>query len=410
MVLESKDMDSNKPIVFLLTQDLSSPSGLGRYFPMAKYLRQLHPVVTILALHSDFSVLNSKEDIIEGVKVKYVAQMHVLKRGNTTEYFKPLKLIWTSLAATWRLFKACMRENPGLIVVGKPHPMNGIAGFLVRFFKNCRVIVDCDDYEAASNHYQNNYQKAIVQWFEQALPKAADHITTNTYFTRNRLLQSGIPLEKVVYVPNGVDLDRFPAAESTMLNKLREDLGLLNQNVIGYVGSLNLDSHPVDLLFSSFVEVSRLLPETKLMIVGGGKDLDALNNLSKQLGVENNVVFTGRIPQEAAYLYYQVCHVTVDPVKDDDIARGRSPLKMFESWACRVPFVTMNVGDRETISGNPPSALIVEPNSPRKLTEALTEVLTNDELARQLIDRGATKSKDYSWESIIFQTKSLFRT
>lgn len=400
-------MDSQKPIVFLLTQDLSSPSGLGRYFPMAKYLRKLYSGVTIIALHSNYADLVSKQETVEGVKVKYVAQMHVLKRGNTTEYFHPLKLVWISSLATWSLFKACMRENPGLIVIGKPHPMNGIAGFMVRIFQGCKIVLDCDDYETPSNHYQNKFQKVIIQCFEDYLPKRANLITTNTYFTKNRLIESGVAADKIFYVPNGVDRDRFPIAERKKLDKLRIDLGLQDHKVIGYIGSLNLDSHPVDLLISSFYEVSKLMPESRLLIVGGGKDLDKLEILSKDLGVEERVVFTGRIPPEMAFLYYQLCDVTVDPVKNDDVAKGRSPLKMVESWACRVPFVSMDVGDRRILSGDPPSALIIEPNSSLKLAEALIEVLNNDNLSKQLIERGELKAMNYSWESIISQT-SLF--
>ncbi len=41
-------------ILFLLTQDLDSPSGAGRYQPMAKYLTKLGHQVTIAALHSNY--------------------------------------------------------------------------------------------------------------------------------------------------------------------------------------------------------------------------------------------------------------------------------------------------------------------------------------------------------------------
>jgi hypothetical protein len=45
-------------ITFLLTQDLESPSGLGRYWPMARYLAALGHQVKIGALHSNFNSLS----------------------------------------------------------------------------------------------------------------------------------------------------------------------------------------------------------------------------------------------------------------------------------------------------------------------------------------------------------------
>lgn len=60
-------------IVFFLTQDLQSPSGLGRYLPWAKYLVREGYRVTILALHSSFDSLSEREFINDGVQVRYVA-------------------------------------------------------------------------------------------------------------------------------------------------------------------------------------------------------------------------------------------------------------------------------------------------------------------------------------------------
>jgi hypothetical protein len=66
--------------LFLLTQDLECPSGLGRYWPWAKALAKIGHPVEIAALHSDYSALGLKEFEQEGVRVRYVGQMHVLKK------------------------------------------------------------------------------------------------------------------------------------------------------------------------------------------------------------------------------------------------------------------------------------------------------------------------------------------
>ena len=82
-------------IALLLTQDLESPNGLGRSFPIAKELVRAGHKVTILALHSNFASLAPHElsFVQEEVHVKYVAQMHVQKIGSHKYYFKPWRLI-----------------------------------------------------------------------------------------------------------------------------------------------------------------------------------------------------------------------------------------------------------------------------------------------------------------------------
>ena len=80
-------MQKKQEILLLLTQDLKSPSGLGRYFPIAKYLVKAGFSVTIAALHPNYKSLTENQFIQDGVKVHYVSQMHVFKDENQTSYF-----------------------------------------------------------------------------------------------------------------------------------------------------------------------------------------------------------------------------------------------------------------------------------------------------------------------------------
>ncbi len=64
-------------IVFVLTQSLDSPSGLGRYGPLARELAQRGHEIELLALHPDWTSLSNPKYTDNGVKVHYVSQMHV---------------------------------------------------------------------------------------------------------------------------------------------------------------------------------------------------------------------------------------------------------------------------------------------------------------------------------------------
>ena len=91
-----------KEILFLLTQDLESPSGLGRYRPMAKELAKRGFRVRILALHPDYENLEQKAQMVDGVELHYVSQMHVKKQGSKTSYFPLWKLPLVVLKAASR--------------------------------------------------------------------------------------------------------------------------------------------------------------------------------------------------------------------------------------------------------------------------------------------------------------------
>ncbi len=395
-------------ILYLLTQDLESPSGLGRYLPLATQMVSLGHQVTVVALHSDYGSLKPKRFVREGLEIWYVSQMHVQKHGSTKKYFSAGDLIKISLQATWRLLHAVLTIPVDIVHVGKPHPMNGLAGMLAQRMHHYQLYVDCDDYEAYIGNFRHQWQRGIVSFFEQHVPSKAIYVTTNTFFSRQRLIASGIPEEKIVYIPNGVDRKRFiPPLEGQVAN-LRSQLGLDGCQVVAFIGSLNLTSHPVDLLIRAFKLVRSQFTKARLLIVGGGSDLDRLADIAKQNGLEQDIIFRGRVDPGQVNLYYRVADVSVDPVYDNGAAQGRAPLKMFESWACGVPFVSCDVGDRRLLLGDPPAGILAKPGDAASLAEKIGQVLSDMDLMQLLRERGYVRVKSYYWDMIAPQLAAVY--
>ena len=393
----------NHSILLLLTQDLESPSGLGRYFPIAKYLVRAGYSVNIAALHSNFASLDRKSFVQNGVKVDYVSQMHVLKKGNQTQYFRTWKLITLTIKATWKLFKAATSKHYSIILIGKPHPMNGIAGILAGWIKRSKIIVDCDDYEAASNHYSSEWQRKVIQFFENLIPKFSNIVTTNTHFFEQRLISLGIRPEKIQYIPNGIDPDRFAEPDSREVEQLAKKLDLQDQKIVAYIGSLNLSNHSVDLLLKAFAILTSEYKAAHLLIVGGGSDRIKLEELSSELDIAKKTHFVGKVSSDLIPLYYRLADVTVDPVIDSDATRGRCPLKMFESWVMGVPFITADVGDRKQLAENSNITLITKPGDAIDLAKNLCSILSKESniLLKTTSEKETKSIETYYWENII---------
>lgn len=392
----------------LLSQDLNSPSGLGRYFPLAKHLARQNYRVSILALHSNFESALIRDYWDQGVHVRYVAQMHVRKVDNSTHYFSTMDLIKTSIKATQALKTEAMKEDPDLVLVGKPHPMNGIAGLMVARKKSIPLIVDCDDYEAESNKTNSFWQKPLLRFFENSLPDKADLITTNTFFNKERMKKLGIDESKIQYLPNGVDTDRFQSASAEKQKWLRESLALEDARIIAYLGSLNLANHPVDLLIKSFSIVAQNQKNVRLLIVGGGGDMESLQRMVRELNIEKSVVFTGRVEPNEINAYYQLADISVDPVNDTLADRGRCPLKIFESWQMGVPVVTADVGDRRLLAGDPPALVLVKPGSPEALAAELEKLINNPSVLLALKSIAKARARGFDWSKISLEAESEF--
>lgn len=388
-------------ILFLLTQDLESPSGLGRYGPLARALALKGHNVRIASLHSNWETLSNRKFITEGVEVEYVAPMHIKKSENNKLYYSPFKLMMVSIRATWALMRASISTPVDIIHVGKPHPMNGIAGVIASKIIGARLCVDCDDYEAGSNRFDKLWQKKGVTFFEKRIPRIARLVTTNTFFMKSKLILWGCLPEKIMYLSNGVDTGRYNSPVPDEIINIRSKLVLDNKQIVLYSGSLSLASHPVDLLLEAFVFVYKNYPDTVLLLVGGGEDYFLLKEKSKQLGIEQATIFIGRVQASEIPKYFALATVSVDPVYDNDAARGRSPLKLFESWACGIPFVTAPVGDRQYILGEPPAGILAQrAGDPQSLAESIVKILVSPKLAHELQELGTQRIADYTWDRL----------
>lgn len=383
---------------FILTQDLESPSGLGRYLPWGKELNKLGHEVEIIGLHSNFKKLdNKKQNIEDNFIVNYVSQMHVKKEGNTKEYFSSIQLISIIFFATIRLIFSSVKSNADIYIVGKPHPMNGIAGIVCKNILRKYLIVDCDDDETHSGNFQNVFQRKLIHFFEYSIPKFAHMVTTNTKYTQKRLINTGISTQKIYYLSNGVDPERFNNIDYQKLDQVKSDLGLRDKKVIAYIGSISLANHPINLLIDAFEEVYKEEKNCKLIIVGGGEDFEYLRNLINKRKLDDHIIFTGRIRPDELKYYYRIANVTFDPVFNDITARARSPLKLFESLICETPVITMAVGDRNMLKNISKKIYFVENITPQDIADKICLVL-NDGIKSH---EDASEIEIYFWDHLV---------
>jgi glycosyltransferase involved in cell wall biosynthesis len=397
-------------IVFLLTQDLESPSGLGRYWPLGRELRQLGHNVTILALHSNYAALTSQEKdfVREGVHVRYVGQMHVRKVRNRKFYFKPLRLLHVVLVGTLRLAFAALGIPADAYHVGKPHPMNGVAGLVASRLRRRPLYLDCDDYEVASNRLEISWQRLGIAFFERCLPHCAAGISVNTHFVLEKLIESGYPAGRIRYVPNGVDRHRFHSASRSDAEELRRQLDLIDREIVAYVGSLSLTSHGLDLLLEAFPIVQESHPRAALLLVGGGEDYDTLRRRARDMGIEDAVRFTGRVSPERVAPYYLLADVSVDPVYDNQAQRARSPLKVVESLAMGTPVVTGDVGDRGMYLKDGQAGRLVPGGNAAALASGIVDVLEKNGSSREKEEPTRMLRNAYFWDALVHDFAQVY--
>ena len=382
-------------IVLLITMGIDRPSGT-RYFSLAREWVLRGHRVRILALHADLRSCRQRRFVQDGVEVWYVGQMYSRKSDSVPERFGPLELLRVVAASTAGMVWGTLCSPADVYHLGKPQPVNGVAAMLALGLRGRRFWVDCDDDEAGANRFAAAWQRSVFAFWQVLLPRLALGTTVNTHFLERRLSRPGA--RSPVYVPNGVDLERFRRPEHAVLDALRAALGLTGRRVIGYAGSLALHNHPVDLLLDAFELVSREHDDVDLLLIGGGEDLPELRRSVAERGLRNRVHFTGRVAPRTVAALLSTADVSVDPVREDDVARARSPLKIVESLALGVPVVTGDVGDRHEVLG--PAGRTTVPGDACALARVLQDLLGDREALQAAARAAPERAGNYRWSRL----------
>ena len=170
-------------------------------------------------------------------------------------------------------------------------------------------------------------------WHRQAL-QGADRIWTIGRYTRDRTAAANhIDPERFDLLPCIVDGDRFtPAPKSP---ELLQQYGLAGAKVLMTVARLwRGDPYKgVDVTIRALPKILQAFPEVKYLVVGRGDDRPRLENLTRELGVADRVVFAGFVPGEALPDLYRLADAYVMPSQEG------FGIVYLEAMACGVPTI-----------------------------------------------------------------------
>lgn len=394
-------------ILFVGQQSLTSPSGLGRHWPLAKEIAALGHRVRMVTLHHDWAQLDHPVFVRENVEVVYAGQMQVLKRDGQKSYFSTQELLTVTFRSALALRTAIIQalaEGFHTVHLMKPQPINGLAWLLTnQQAYRPRLFVDCDDYELGFVAQRGLVIRSLVDWFERQMPRRAQAVTVNTDHARRRLVSQGIAEETILYVPNGVERSRFATRNEILEAEIRQRYRPHATSMIVYIGALNIHSHALDLLVQSFRLAKEQIPNLHLLLIGSGPDRQKLEHLVASMALGDSITFIGQVDPTDVPSYLRIADLSVEATRSTPVAEGRFPLKVVESLAAGVPVVCGAVGERiPTLQPKHQQAagLLVEPDNPHALADGICTVLRSPGLADRLRGAGLQRAEDFYWDRL----------
>ncbi|MHB1353703.1 MAG: TIGR04063 family PEP-CTERM/XrtA system glycosyltransferase [Thiobacillus sp.] len=199
--------------------------------------------------------------------------------------------------------------------------------------------------DAAVDHgstTEGSLRYRLTRALETRAVKQADAVTVICEGLRADLVARGIPAGKITVIPNAVDVDKF-ALGGKADPELKMKLGLGTGRVLGFIGSFYA-YEGLDLLIGALPAIAARAPDVRVLLVGGGPQDAALKAQVMALGLEDRVVFAGRVPHAAVNRYYDLVDVLVYPRHPMRLTELVTPLKPLEAMAQGRLMVASDVG------------------------------------------------------------------
>lgn len=207
-----------------------------------------------------------------------------------------------------------------------------------------------------------------------------------------------VPEEKIVVFPNAVDTTVF-APDEARRQAVRAELGYLDENIVFlFVGSF-YKWHDVPTLLKAFSQVWRAYPFSRLVLVGRGEQLPAMQQLAGELEISSAVRFTGAIPHQEVPNLIRAADVAVAPVPAMERDLWLSPMKLFEYMAAGAAVIATGVGQIAQVIAHRRNGWLVPAGDSTALAEAMKALVASPELRAQLGRQArADAVEKYSWE------------
>lgn len=205
--------------------------------------------------------------------------------------------------------------------------------------------------------------------------RLADHVFTICEGLRADIVARGIPAAKVTVIPNAVDVASFHLA-SPPDPELQEKWGLTGKTVVGFIGSFYA-YEGLDLLLDALPELIRQRPDVRLLLVGGGPQEASLRRQAERLGLDEYVIFTGRVPHREVGRYYDLINVLAYPRHPMRLTELVTPLKPLEAMAQGQLFVASDVGGHKELIEHGQTGILFKAGDRDALSNALLGLLND---------------------------------
>ena len=244
------------------------------------------------------------------------------------------------------------------------------------------------DFKKKYNLVNKYFDKVFLKKYLKIQP----NIISKSCLAEEYLRKKGF--RNVTTIGVGMDKERFTEEETNQeVENLFKIIG--NKKIILYIGQLE-ERRSVDFIIRTFAKVYENEKDTILLIIGKGKDnyVNMCENLVKEFGLEENIIFKTRINQEFLQKIYKRASVFLLPTKYEIFG-----MVLLEAMHFGVPTITTYNGGSSTLIEDKKSGFIIDELDEEKWANQIIQILNNDN--NDISNEAMKKIECFTWDNLV---------
>lgn len=236
---------------------------------------------------------------------------------------------------------------------------------------------------------------------EQRNLRDASLIVVVSDVLKEQMIERGIPAERVLVNPNGVDVDRLARFRERSPAKWRSATGQPEALTVGFIGTWG-PWHGVRLLPDLIGELAAVRPAVRWILIGDGQLHGEVREEIEARGLADRVSMVGLVDHERALELLSASDICVSPhVPNPDGTRFfGSPTKLFEYMGLAKPIVASDLEQIGEVIEDGRTGLLAPPGDVAASTAALVRLVDDADLRARLGSAALQAAEtDYSWSA-----------
>lgn len=279
-----------------------------------------------------------------------------------------------------------------IIHIHNEHSFFSFTTCLYNIYHKKPMVLTCHGQLIFGSYFKDMFEKVYSRTIGKFMFNAATKIIALSEEDKMYISSIGVDTNKIHVLPNAIDTDD--------LNKhiaIDMDTKLLEQfeakRVILFVGRI-IPRKGVEYIIKCVKDVIDQFDDATFILIGNGEYKLNAEQLCKEQGIEDHIIFLSGLPDEIFYSYYKLAEICILPSLSEGL-----PTTILEAMYFETPVVATDIpGIRSHFKD---VALLIPPKNEYELSKSIIRLLSDKELALSLRKKGKNLVvTDYTWEKV----------